>query len=194
MTRWNLSLLRCASLVLVTTLSTILSTTAHAQQNSADTVPTPQDIINALQVHPVTHLRSIRNLGVKRNDDSTTAVSQEPHAAGGAINLNIQFDYNSSRITVASQQILNALIVAMRSEELAQLKFRIEGHTDSTGTAEYNQKLSQQRADEVRRVLVAAHINGDRLSTEGKGASDPLNPNDTSAAENRRVRIVSVEQ
>jgi outer membrane protein OmpA-like peptidoglycan-associated protein len=189
MIRWKSALLGCAGLVLATTLTT----TVTAQQ-SADAVPTPQDIIDALKVHPVKHLRGIRNLGVKRNDDSTTAASQEQHAAGGAINLNIQFDYDSSRITVASQQILNALIIAMRSEELGQLKFRIEGHTDSTGSVEYNQKLSQQRADEVRRVLVAAHINGDRLSTEGKGASDPLNPNDPGAAENRRVRIVSVEQ
>lgn len=190
MIRWKSALLHWASLVLVTTVSV----TAHAQQSTADAVPTPQDIINALQVHPVTHLRGIRNLGVKRHNDGTAAASQEQHAAGGAINLNIQFDYDSSRITASSQQILNVLIIAMSSEELSQLKFRIEGHTDSTGTVEYNQRLSQQRADEVRRVLVAAHINGDRLSTEGKGASDPLNPNDPGAAENRRVRIVSVEQ
>jgi len=160
----------------------------HAQQAA----PSAQEIVDALKVHPVTHLRSVRNLGVSR-----TATADEVAAApatAGAIDLDIQFEFNSSRITPASQKILSSLAIALGSAELAGLHFLIEGHTDSVGTAQYNQTLSLLRAEEVRRNLQLNHVSGEKLSTAGKGADDPLNRDDLAAPENRRVRIISVAQ
>jgi OOP family OmpA-OmpF porin len=119
--------------------------------------------------------------------------SQRP-AQQASISLAIQFEYNSDKVQAGSMQTLSSLASAMRSPELSRLRFRLEGHTDGSGTPAYNVKLSEQRAEQVRKVLIANHVSPSRLVTEGKGASELLNAADPAAAENRRVRIVSLEQ
>jgi len=68
----------------------------------------------------------------------------------------------------------------------------IEGHTDSDGSTEHNQVLSQQRAESVKSYLVAAGISSSRLSVEGFGESEPVASNATATgkAQNRRVELV----
>ena len=68
----------------------------------------------------------------------------------------------------------------------------IEGHTDSRGTAEYNQRLSQQRARAVANALEAQGINPDRITTRGMGQNYPVAPNSTAAGrqQNRRVDVL----
>lgn len=79
----------------------------------------------------------------------------------------------------------------MQSEALKALRFVIEGHTDVSGRADTNLKLSQARADAVRTMLVLAGINQDRLKSMGKGSTEPVNKTNRFASENRRVRILS---
>jgi outer membrane protein OmpA-like peptidoglycan-associated protein len=69
---------------------------------------------------------------------------------------------------------------------------RVEGHTDSRGSANLNQALSQQRAEAVRAALVARGIEPDRLVAVGRGSDRPVATNDTpeGRASNRRVEIV----
>lgn len=71
-------------------------------------------------------------------------------------------------------------------------KVYIEGHTDSTGTAAYNQQLSQARAEAVRQALVQAGVGPDRIIARGLGEGFPVASNDTQAGRqlNRRVDIV----
>jgi outer membrane protein OmpA-like peptidoglycan-associated protein len=66
-----------------------------------------------------------------------------------------------------------------------------EGHTDATGSAAYNQKLSERRADAVRRYLVNGGIGAERIQTEGFGESRPVASNETAdgRAQNRRVEL-----
>jgi outer membrane protein OmpA-like peptidoglycan-associated protein len=68
----------------------------------------------------------------------------------------------------------------------------IEGHTDSSGTTEHNQVLSQQRAESVKLYLVSAGVSPSRLSVEGYGESKPVASNTTATgmAQNRRVELV----
>jgi outer membrane protein OmpA-like peptidoglycan-associated protein len=68
----------------------------------------------------------------------------------------------------------------------------IEGYTDSVGTDEYNQALSQRRADSVRSYLVGQGIGAERLTAVGKGESDPVAGNDsaTGRQQNRRVAVI----
>ncbi|RVU49862.1 OmpA family protein [Rubrivivax rivuli] len=107
--------------------------------------------------------------------------------------LAIQFEPNSSRVRPASGAVLGSLVAAMQSPELKASRFIIEGHADGRGAAEHNLRLSQERADEVRLYLVALGVHPSRLRAVGKGASAPVRPGEPAAAENRRVRVVTVE-
>ena len=77
--------------------------------------------------------------------------------------------------------------------ELAGSKFAVEGHTDARGSADYNQRLSQQRALAVRDLLKTRGVDEDRLVASGKGATTPVNTAEPFAPENRRVRIVNLD-
>lgn len=72
------------------------------------------------------------------------------------------------------------------------LKVQVEGYTDSIGSDEYNQKLSEERADTVRSYLVSQSVNQSNVSAEGFGKNDPIADNSTAAgrAKNRRVELV----
>ncbi|WP_348813096.1 OmpA family protein [Flavobacterium maritimum] len=73
-------------------------------------------------------------------------------------------------------------------------KFSIEGHTDSTGSAKVNQKLSEDRANAVRNALIEKGVNADNLTAVGYGPSKPVASNKTAKgrAENRRTEIKHV--
>ena len=62
------------------------------------------------------------------------------------------------------------------------LHLTVEGHTDSTGTEEFNQKLSEQRANNVRDYLVSQGLSADSLTAQGFGQADPVADNKTAAA------------
>jgi outer membrane protein OmpA-like peptidoglycan-associated protein len=72
------------------------------------------------------------------------------------------------------------------------LNLAIEGYTDSTGTADFNMKLSQQRADGVRQFLTAQGLSSDTITSEGLGEANPIADNTTPAGrkQNRRVEII----
>ncbi len=75
------------------------------------------------------------------------------------------------------------------------LKISIEGHTDNSGDAKHNKKLSNDRANAVMQKLIALGIDKTRLSAIGYGAEKPLVANDTeeNKAKNRRVELVKVK-
>jgi OOP family OmpA-OmpF porin len=119
-------------------------------------------------------------------------VADEPVAAPPAsISMQIQFAFNSDRIEGASATTMSNLATALGSDELKGRSFQVIGHTDGVGTAAYNMRLSQMRADSVKRFLTAHGVAADRLSASGKGASELLDKADPTAAENRRVEIVA---
>ena len=71
----------------------------------------------------------------------------------------------------------------------------MQGHTDSTGGADFNRKLSQERAESVRNALIKRGVAARRLSAKGYGEENPLAPNFTNAgrAKNRRVEFTILE-
>ena len=89
--------------------------------------------------------------------------------------------------------MLANLVAALLSPELKGHRFIIEGHTDARGVPAANLRLSQQRADEVRLYLMALGVHPARLKTVGKGSSEPANVLDPLSADNRRVRVVTLE-
>ena len=72
------------------------------------------------------------------------------------------------------------------------LRVEVEGHTDSVGSEEFNQRLSEQRASTVRDYLVAQGIPSDTVTSRGFGKSQPVATNDTAEGrqQNRRVEMV----
>jgi outer membrane protein OmpA-like peptidoglycan-associated protein len=77
-------------------------------------------------------------------------------------------------------------------KEHSDLKFEIDGHTDSDGNDDANMKLSQSRANAVKDQLVKMGIDESRLTTKGFGETKPIDKNDSAEgkANNRRVEFV----
>lgn len=106
---------------------------------------------------------------------------------------NIGFEVNSDQVTASTRPVLERVAKALN----AQTNFSIEitGHTDSMGSAEYNQQLSQARAESVRQMLIDNGVAGDRLTARGYGELDPVASNETASgrAMNRRVEFRVME-
>jgi len=101
----------------------------------------------------------------------------------------VYFDTDSSKLGSTDRNSLNHVVRVLRQNP--ELRVRIDGHTDSTGSRAYNETLSKKRARAVRDHLVAAGISADRLETRGWGETNPATTNDTrqGRSTNRRTEI-----
>jgi outer membrane protein OmpA-like peptidoglycan-associated protein len=97
---------------------------------------------------------------------------------------NVYFEVDKSIIKEESFPVLDVIIAAMIGQP--ELKVVIDGHTDSDGTKEHNQKLSEDRAKSVQAYFIAQGIDASRISTNGFGSSKPIG-NDKN--KNRRVEF-----
>jgi outer membrane protein OmpA-like peptidoglycan-associated protein len=104
----------------------------------------------------------------------------------------ILFDIDKTDVKPIAQTNLKKLAVSLQNNP--QTNILVVGHTDSTGTASHNMDLSIRRAGAVKSYLAAAGVDGSRLSTEGKGETEPIADNRTpeGRAQNRRVEIVII--
>jgi outer membrane protein OmpA-like peptidoglycan-associated protein len=168
---------------------------------AASQSPSTEQMIHQLTL-PKT--RSLRNLIVEdapaAGADVATPGQQVPvpntapgQVARPSLSLLIQFDFDSMRIRAESQEPLSNLAKALQSSELQASRFAVEGHTDGKGNAQYNLKLSQQRASAIRDFLKDKGVDEGRLTVIGKGSTELANPQAPTAAENRRVKIVNLD-
>ncbi|MAA66539.1 MAG: hypothetical protein CL581_17415 [Alteromonadaceae bacterium] len=102
---------------------------------------------------------------------------------------NITFDVNKSTIKSSFTGVLDS--VALVLEEFDETIINIEGHTDSSGSASYNQLLSEQRAGSVRDFLLNQGIQSSRTRATGYGERNPIASNETASGreQNRRVEL-----
>ncbi|HEU4403314.1 MAG TPA: OmpA family protein, partial [Candidatus Polarisedimenticolia bacterium] len=119
----------------------------------------------------------LRMFGVNR----TNAISFELTGAS--------FETNTAILNGTAGPVLNEIVSTLK--RYPDEKVVVRGHTDSTGTPQWNAKLSLLRAEAVKAYLVAAGIDAEHLIVEGVGAADPVATNSTSVgrARNRRVEI-----
>jgi OOP family OmpA-OmpF porin len=123
---------------------------------------------------------------------SRTPATTESPAPSMAFST-IQFAFGSAQLTPESSATLRNLGDALNHQLADQKSFLIEGHTDRKGTRAYNDELSKGRAEAVRDYLVhETGVSPDRLRTIGKGFSEPVDPKNPYAAENRRVAVVNL--
>jgi outer membrane protein OmpA-like peptidoglycan-associated protein len=103
----------------------------------------------------------------------------------------ITFDTDKSALSEAARSRLAKLAGDLKADN-KNVYLEIQGHTDSTGTPEYNQKLGWQRAESVRRYLHSQGVALERMATISYGEDAPAQPNSTAEgrARNRRVEIV----
>lgn len=124
---------------------------------------------------------------------TTVASSTAPRPAAAQASapahrdLLITFKTGSAELTDQAQANAKVFAQAMGMPALAGSRFEIAGYTDSTGSADTNLTLSQQRADAVRSFLVASGVDGSRIAAKGYGATDFADPAQPEAAANRRV-------
>ncbi len=167
--------------------------------------PSTQELIEQLQPAPAT-----RSFGARRSfkvvpaelapsaasaasDANTPPAPPAPPAPRPSVSLSIEFDFDSAQVRADSLPVLRNLAQALQSPALLPARFLVEGHTDASGRASYNLRLSAQRAEAVRDWLASQGVARERLSAVGKGATEPALPAQPDAAANRRVRVVNLD-
>jgi outer membrane protein OmpA-like peptidoglycan-associated protein len=142
-----------------------------------------QAFINSLRT------RSVRSITLVDRQKLDEIAQTKPK-----IDLEITFDYNSAVVSAQAQPVLQALGGALSRADLKGTVFLINGHTDGKGGDQFNQDLSERRAEAVKRELVKLfHLPDNTLVAVGFGKSKLKNEADPLAAENRRVQIVNTE-
>ena len=110
----------------------------------------------------------------------------------GRTTLNVEFDFDKATIKKGYYKDIDDLVTVMK--QYPDLNVEIDGHTDSIGTAAYNKKLSQKRADAIKKYMVEkGGIDAKRLTAVGYGEDKPIASNKTKEGrqKNRRVEAVA---
>lgn len=132
---------------------------------------------------------SVADVGVQNEAKKLAdALAKDGHIAIYGIYFDVDKDVLKGESETALQHILDLL------KKNPKLKVEIQGHTDDTGDAAHNQKLSDDRAASVKKWLVDKGIAGDRLKTKGYGATKPVGDNKTPEGRhlNRRVELAKL--
>ena len=146
---------------------------------------TTADILCALDpkcTRPLT--RDIRGVTVTPGPEGAEPLS---------VSLYVNFAYDSADLTSDARITLDRLGYALADDRLKPFSFMIEGHTDAKGGEDYNQKLSERRADAVRQYLTAQFaIESSRLTARGFGKMRLLDPARPEDGVNRRVQVLNL--
>jgi outer membrane protein OmpA-like peptidoglycan-associated protein len=156
--------------------------------NFAGKDPSEEELLEALD--PRSHARKTRGV----SPGATGAAAATALTPRKVSFDQITFDLNSDRITPKGRGMLDKLGRVLSSEQLADVTYVIEGHTDASGSLQYNMGLSKRRAESVKRYLLEDYdVEPARLRTEGKGPTDLLDKENPKSAVNRRVVFVAEE-
>jgi outer membrane protein OmpA-like peptidoglycan-associated protein len=133
--------------------------------------------------------RQTRSLSLGERQEIAEIAANKPK-----IDLEIRFDYNSADISRESMPDVQSLGKALSNASLKGSTFVVAGHTDAVGGEEYNQGLSERRADTIKRYLTEKYgLNGSDLVTVGYGKTKPKDPNAPMDPANRRVQVVNMD-
>jgi outer membrane protein OmpA-like peptidoglycan-associated protein len=168
----------------------------------------PQQILDALTPHQMTRsltaveptgpdhqalIEGLRHRGTRSLTTTERTELAEMASERPAVDLQVYFDFDSAAVTPRAVPQLTNLGNALSKPELRGSLVTINGHTDAKGTDAYNQKLSEQRAETIKRYLVEHFpLSSENLVAVGYGKQKPKNAADLFAPENRRVEIVNV--
>lgn len=126
-------------------------------------------------------MSALRELASVRQDGDATIIT---------LSGEVLFEYDQATLRPTARRRLRAVADALKASPNAMIV--VEGHTDSVGSDQYNEQLSQRRAEAVRVFLVEEGVDAARIRAEGRGEAEPVADNDSpeGRANNRRVEIV----
>ena len=203
----------CRSLMLAASVSAALPlaglSPARAQGN-----PSADQIMRSLQPSGgmLGTTRGIRPVAPSAPAPAASAPAAAPHRAGNqatspgaaptatpaampSVSLTVQFPNGSAELTPQAMKTLTELGKALSSNTLSTYRFRIEGHTDTVGSADTNKALSERRAETVVTFLMSRfRIDRSRLDPVGMGEDGLLvqTPANTAEPRNRRVQVINL--
>ena len=152
---------------------------------------TPAKALNAEDQKFIDSIRSKRTRslsGAERERVASIAKDKQ------SIDLDITFDYNSASISRKALSQVQELGKALSDPSMKGGVFLVAGHTDAKGGDDYNQSLSEKRADAIKRFLAEKFgIAAENLVTVGYGKTQLKNSTNPLADENRRVQVVNME-
>jgi outer membrane protein OmpA-like peptidoglycan-associated protein len=143
--------------------------------------PRPRGV--GLKPPECSHLRAKMSRGIELAPKSDIA------------SITVEFDFNSAELTPSSEKTLDTLAQALNSDTLKPCCFEIDGYTDGIGGSDYNQKLSEERAQTVINYLSSHNgIEHERMMPKGFGKTHPVASNATEEGrqKNRRVQVVNL--
>jgi outer membrane protein OmpA-like peptidoglycan-associated protein len=202
--RLNVNVL-CVLLAAGLALPTGIGSARAAEQASAEQIIQalkPPKLTRGLTMSPADTARSAdegrfidtvrnkvsRSLSTEERDKIASIAKSKP-----AIDLEINFEFNSATIASSALTQVKALGEALTSRDLKGRTFLLAGHTDAKGSDTYNQGLSERRTDAVKRFLQEKYgIEASNLVTVGYGKTQLKNPSDPFGFENRRVQVVNM--
>jgi outer membrane protein OmpA-like peptidoglycan-associated protein len=111
-----------------------------------------------------------------------------PEAAAPAKTYIVFFDFNKSNLTAEAQGVVAEAADAYKAT--GSVRVQVVGHTDTVGSASYNQQLSERRAAAVAAEMVRLGVPSDAITTEGRGFSDPMVPTGPGVREPQNRRAV----
>jgi len=165
-------------------------TTEDANNPTTDTAPTDSDTSESDESQTNTTEQSPESVANESSQPVTGNISADLSAALDDIDTAaISFEFSSATLTDESKSELNRLKTAL--ETFPEGNLTITGHTDSVGSDEANQAISQGRADAVKNYLVEQGIAAERLNAIGFGETRPIATNETSEGrkQNRRIEL-----
>ena len=151
-----------------------------------------------LNVSRTSYLFFSENFSLKEGFDADRPflkdVPLQPILAGNSIVLrNVFFETDSYALKKESKLELNKVVELLKANP--GIRIEIGGHTDNTGSAEYNMKLSENRAKSVADYLISASVVAGRIFSKGYGMNKPVADNDTEEgrSQNRRTELKILE-
>ncbi len=179
------------SLILATALlATSFSWAGGVRMYEKGEIPDASEVANILGGQKRPKMRGISlDPAYQKTTEAKDAIAEKAaEPSSDVLGLPVEFAFNSAEILPEAKPQLDAIAEGIKMTNGA--KIIIEGHTDASGSAAYNKQLSLRRARAVKDYLVRKHgISPQQLVIRGLGESDPLNPADPFAPENRRVQF-----
>ena len=186
-------LLMMKSPAITAAFAALLALTIPFAQAQDGKRPSAEEIIRKLLEPPEIRPDDLKSNAVQVEGRRRRA--QPDQNARPSIDLAVNFEYASSKLTPDARLVLDNLAKALADPALSGSRFEVAGHTDARGSDAYNLVLSKQRARAAADYLVREHgIDAKRLTVEGFGERQLLDPANPESAVNRRVQITNLGQ